>query len=111
MPFPNPDTQFKPGQSGNPKGKAKGVEHSKTRYLKLLNLVQKKKNSISGELEELSVIEQMDLKVVAKALDGDLAAYRELLDRLEGKPTPTDETPTELSIKYEVVNRVPEPKE
>lgn len=24
MPFPNPDTQFKPGQSGNPAGKPKG---------------------------------------------------------------------------------------
>lgn len=27
MPFPNPDTQFKPGQSGNPAGKPKGARH------------------------------------------------------------------------------------
>lgn len=30
MPFPNPDTQFKPGQSGNPKGASKGSKHIST---------------------------------------------------------------------------------
>ena len=30
MPFPNPDTQFKPGQSGNPKGAPKGNKHIST---------------------------------------------------------------------------------
>lgn len=30
MPFPNDDTKFKPGQSGNPSGKPKGTIHIKT---------------------------------------------------------------------------------
>jgi len=30
MPFPNPDTQFKPGQSGNLAGKPKGTRHIST---------------------------------------------------------------------------------
>lgn len=30
MPFPNPDTQFKPGKSGNPAGKPKGSKNLKT---------------------------------------------------------------------------------
>lgn len=34
--FPNPDTQFKPGRSGNPKGKAKGTIHLSTRIQQLL---------------------------------------------------------------------------
>lgn len=37
MPFPNQDTQFKPGQSGNPKGKAKGTKHLSTWIQELLN--------------------------------------------------------------------------
>ena len=30
MPFPNPDTQFKPGQSGNPTGPKPGYKHLST---------------------------------------------------------------------------------
>lgn len=30
MPFPNKDTQFKPGQSGNPAGKPLGTKHLST---------------------------------------------------------------------------------
>lgn len=37
MPFPNPDTQFKPGESGNPAGKPKGTKHLSTWIQDLLN--------------------------------------------------------------------------
>lgn len=37
MPFPNEDTQFKPGQSGNPLGKPKGIKHISTHIQELLN--------------------------------------------------------------------------
>ena len=37
MPFPNPDTQFKPGQSGNPAGKPKGTKHLSTWIQEMLN--------------------------------------------------------------------------
>lgn len=37
MPFPNKDTQFQPGQSGNPKGKLKGTKHISTWIQDLLN--------------------------------------------------------------------------
>lgn len=37
MPFPNPDTQFKPGQSGNPKGLPKGTLHISTHIQNMLN--------------------------------------------------------------------------
>ncbi len=35
--FPNPDTQFKPGVSGNPKGKPKGAKHLSTHIQEMLN--------------------------------------------------------------------------
>lgn len=37
MPFPNEDTQFKPGQSGNPAGKPKGAKHLSTHIQEMLN--------------------------------------------------------------------------
>lgn len=35
--FPNPDTQFKPGQSGNPNGLPKGTKHISTWIQEMLN--------------------------------------------------------------------------
>lgn len=37
MPFPNKDTQFQPGRSGNPKGKPKGAKHISTWIQEMLN--------------------------------------------------------------------------
>jgi hypothetical protein len=37
MPFPNQSTQFKPGQSGNPKGHPKGKRNLSTWIQKMLN--------------------------------------------------------------------------
>ena len=82
---------FPKGVSGNPAGKPKGTEHSKTRLKRLLELVQKKKNPITGEEEEFSVLELMDMHMIAKALKGDQRAYQEIIDRLVGKPKQTSE--------------------
>ena len=82
---------FPKGVSGNPAGKPKGVPNSKTRLLRLLELVQTKTNPITGEKEEFSVAEQLDLVVLQKAFKGDLNAYKELMDRLEGRAKQTSE--------------------
>ena len=76
---------FPKGVSGNPAGKPKGVQHSKTRLLRLLELVQTKTNPITGEKEEFTIAEQLDMVLINKALKGDLNAYKELFDRLEGR--------------------------
>jgi len=82
---------FPKGVSGNPAGKPKGTEHSKTRLKRILDLVQKKRNPITGEEEEFTVLELMDMQIIAKALKGDQRAYQEVIDRLEGKPKQTSE--------------------
>ena len=82
---------FPKGVSGNPAGKPKGTEHSKTRLKRLLDLVQKKKNPITGQEEEFTVLELMDMQMIAKALRGDQRAYQEVIDRLEGKPKQSTE--------------------
>jgi hypothetical protein len=68
------------------RGRKPGVPNASTRLRQFLELTHDAKNPITGMTEELSVAEQMDLKQIAKALDGDLAAYREIMDRLEGRP-------------------------
>lgn len=77
---------FPKGVSGNPAGKPKGTQHSKTRLKRLLELVQVKKNPITGEDEEFTVLELMDMQMISKALRGDQRAYEAVVDRLEGKP-------------------------
>ena len=84
-------TPFPKGVSGNPAGKPKGIEHSKTRLLRLLQLVTKVRNPVTGEDEEFTIAEQLDMKIIAKAMKSDIRAYQEILDRLEGRAKQTNE--------------------
>lgn len=81
----------KKGEVRNPKGRGKGVLNSKTRLLRILELVTETKNPVTGETEEFTIAEQLDMQIIAKARKGDLKAYEILLDRLEGKPKQTSE--------------------
>lgn len=90
---PNPNQsglelgKWKPGQSGNPAGKKKGVPHSKTRLKRLLEITEDLTNPITKEVEGFTVAEQLDLAQIVKAKKGDTRAYNALMDRFEGKPT------------------------
>ena len=104
MAIPNQEIgQFKKGVSGNPAGKPKGVEHSKTRLLRLLELVQVKTNPITGEKEEFTVAEQLDMMVLQKAFKGDLRAYQEILDRLEGISKQTTDINANIQGSVQIV--------
>lgn len=76
----------KKGEVRNPKGKPKGIPHSRTRLRRLLELTENLKNPVTGELEGFTVAEQLDLQQIIKARNGDTKAYTVILDRLEGKP-------------------------
>ena len=89
----SPGTEFKKGQSGNPKGRPPGVPTARTRMKRFLELIMKEQNPITSKIEGLTVAEIADLKVIKKAMDGDLAAWNMIQDRLEGKPVqPNDNT-------------------
>lgn len=88
--MPNPENiephKFEKGVSGNPEGRPPGIPNSKTRYKRLLELVSKKTNPVTGEEEEFTQLELMDMAIFNKALKGDIRAYEQIMDRLEGKP-------------------------
>lgn len=78
-------SQWKKGQSGNPKGKPTG-EHRSTVLKRLMSTKQDVKNPLTGKVEKLTIAEQMDIAIILKARSGDLNAYRIILEILEGKP-------------------------
>jgi len=86
MSFPNPETQFKPGQSGNPNGRPKGAKSRSTVIKRWLEAMDKGKNPMTGEVEEMSVEDKMTLALIGKALKGDTQAYKALMDSAYGQP-------------------------
>ena len=90
------------GEVRNPKGRGKGVPNSKTRLLRLLELVTKVRNPVTGEDEEFSIAEQLDMQIIAKARKGDLKAYEILLDRLEGRPKQTTDITADIKGNVQI---------
>jgi hypothetical protein len=68
-------------------GRPKGIPNTKTRLQRILNLIEKHKNPVTGEMEDFTVAELLDLQQIIKARKGDTKAYSLLMDRLEGKPS------------------------
>jgi hypothetical protein len=83
-PIPN-NKPFKKGQSGNPNGRPKGSRNRSTLVREWLEVSQKIKNPITGELEQLQQQDIMTLALIKKAREGDVQAYRELMDSAHGK--------------------------
>jgi len=96
-------TPFKKGEVANPNGRPKGVPNSKTRLLRLLEIVQVQTNPITGDKEEFSVAERLDLMVLQKAFKGDLKAYQEILDRLEGRAKQTTDINANIQGSVQIV--------
>ena len=85
----NPDISnlepFKKGKSGNPKGRPKGSRNRSTVAKQWLEVAQKIKNPITGAEETLEQQDIMTLALIKKAREGDVSAYRELMDSAYGK--------------------------
>ena len=93
----------KKGEVRNPNGRPKGSQNVKTILNKFFNCEMEQKNPFTQEIEKMSVLELMNLKQIANALDGDLSAFKELIDRYEGKI----KTSTDLTTNGESINTNP----
>ena len=74
------------GESGNPKGYPKGQKNRSTIARQWLEVNQSLKNPLTGENETMSQEDLMTLAQIKKAREGDVAAYKALMDSAYGSP-------------------------
>ena len=86
------------GESGNPNGRPKGSKNRSTIAKKWLEVNQSLKNPLTGENETMSQEDLMTLALIKKARDGDVAAYKALMDSGYGAPLQQIDQSIEQSI-------------
>jgi hypothetical protein len=74
------------GESGNPNGRPKGAKNRSTIAKYWLDVNQKLKNPLTGAEETMSQEDLMTLALIKKAREGDVAAYKALMDSGYGAP-------------------------
>lgn len=85
------------GEVRNPKGRGKGVKNRATIARKWLEVLDKAKNPVTGEDEEMSFEDRMTLSLIRKSLKGDTSAYKALMDSAYGAPKQEiEETSTQV---------------
>jgi capsid portal protein len=99
----------KKGEVRNPTGRPKGTRNRSTIVREWLEVQQSVKNPITGEQEVLEQQDIMTLALIKKAREGDVNAFRELMDSAHGKQTNQIEGSMHLTgLKVEVVDVGPE---
>tara|TARA_R100000278_G_scaffold96777_1_gene73994 strand:- start:3324 stop:3677 length:354 start_codon:yes stop_codon:yes gene_type:complete len=106
--MPNPENlkpfEFKKGKSGNPNGRPKGSLNRSTIAKKWLEATRKGKNPITGQEEVLTQEDIITLALIRKAMDGEVSAYKALMDSSYGTARETIDITTEnLGIDYDAV--------
>jgi len=86
--MPNPENlrPAKKGEIRNPKGKPKGTRNRSTIAREWLEVTQYITNPITGEKEKLEQQDIMTLGIIKKAREGDVNAYKALMDSAYGQP-------------------------
>ena len=77
---------FEKGESGNPNGRPKGAKNRSTIARRWLEVNQSLKNPLTGEQETMSQEDLMTLALIKKAREGDVTAYKALMDSGYGAP-------------------------
>jgi hypothetical protein len=80
------EPRWEKGESGNPNGRPKGSRNRSTIAKYWLEVNQNLKNPLTGESETMSQEDLMTLALIKKAREGDVAAYKALMDSGYGAP-------------------------
>lgn len=94
---------WKKGQSGNPSGRKKGSLDYKTILKRWLELEEKIKNPVTGEIEFLTQADIITLAQLKEARNGNTQAFNSLLDRYEGKPKQSIENSGNSDLTIRIV--------
>tara|TARA_R110000782_G_scaffold92788_7_gene176270 strand:+ start:509 stop:853 length:345 start_codon:yes stop_codon:yes gene_type:complete len=86
---------FKKGESGNPSGRPKGSLNRSTIARRWLETERKGKNPLTGKDEVLTQEDIITLALIRKAMEGDVAAYKALMDSGYGTAKDTIDLRTE----------------
>lgn len=78
--------EFNKGESGNPNGRPKGSKNRSTIARQWLEVNQNLKNPLTGANETMSQEDLITLALIKKARDGDVNAYKALMDSGYGAP-------------------------
>ena len=86
--MPNPENlrPAKKGEVRNPNGRPKGSRNRSTIAREWLEVTQYITNPITGEKEKLEQQDIMTLGIIKKAREGDVNAYKALMDSAYGQP-------------------------
>jgi len=87
------------GESGNPSGKPKGSKNRSTIARHWLQVNQNLKNPLTGQEETMSQEDLMTLALIKKAREGDVNAYKALMDSGYGAPVQQiEQTNTDIDL-------------
>jgi len=82
----DPKTQFKQGQSGNPKGRPKGVISFQERIRRMVDVKINYKD-VNGKDKKTTLGDALIVSMSREALyEGDVGAARLIMEHLDGKP-------------------------
>jgi len=90
--------RWEKGESGNPAGRPKGSRNRSTIAKHWLEVNQSLKNPLTGVEETMSQEDLMTLALIKKAREGDVSAYKALMDSGYGSPVQQIDQSIEQSI-------------
>lgn len=90
---------FKKGVSGNPKGRPIGAKGRATILKKWIELNTTLKNPETGKNEKGTIEDKIAMAIIAKALKGDVQAYKEINDSVYGRATQSTEV-IQTNVNY-----------
>ena len=100
------EPRWQKGESGNPAGRPKGSRNRSTIAKHWLDVNQSLKNPLTGIEETMSQEDLMTLALIKKAREGDVNAYKALMDSGYGSPIQQIDQTLEQTINEIKINIV-----
>jgi hypothetical protein len=98
---PPQEHQFKKGQSGNPKGRPKGIVDMRVLLMQYL-AVERAAKGLDGKKRKYTLAELGTLRAIEKMIGGDHRFYKTITEQVSGMPTARHEVEGEIKATVAV---------